>query len=127
MAKTKRPYPLCKRDGFPMVRIDGKLQCAAEYIDKCVGGEQVVNVSQEENTVYYVFESGHRLPLLCYCCGSPLVVADLEQSRRKLRGRRLEGMVVEDVLLESGTLATQLGLDFSSKLRSSGGVVEMLS
>lgn len=127
MAKTKRPYPLCKRDGFPMVRIDGKLQCAAEYIDKCVGGEQVVDVIQEENTVYYVFETGHRLPLLCYCCGSPLAVVDLEQSRRKMRGRRLEGMLVEDVLLESGAMATQLSLDFSSKLLSSGGTVETLS
>src|SRR3970040_1875464 len=111
MAKTQRPYPLCKRDGFPMVRIDGKLQCAAEYIDKWVGGEQGVDVIQEEDTVYYLFESGHKLPLLCFCCGSPLAVTDLEQSRRKMRGRRLEGMIVEEVVLESGTAAIHLGVD----------------
>jgi hypothetical protein len=127
MANTRQPFPICKRDGFPMVRVDGKLQCVAEYIDKCVGGQQVVNVIQEDATVYYVFESGHELPLLCFCCGTPLVVENLEQSRRNMRGRRLEGMLIDEVTLESGDTMIQFGLDFSENALSHEGFADALS
>jgi hypothetical protein len=110
-----------------MVRINGKLQCTAEYIDKCVGGEQVVDMLQEEDTVYYVFESGHKLPLLCFCCGGPLTVTDLEQSRSRMRGRRLEGMLIDEVTLESGDTMIQFRLDFYENALSPEGSVDALS
>lgn len=87
--------------------------------------QRVVNVIQEGDTVYYVFESGHELPLLCFCCGTPLEVENLEQSRRKMRGRRLEGMLVDEVTLESGASTIQFGLDFSENALSPEGSVAL--
>jgi hypothetical protein len=44
MAEVKNPYALCERDGFPMVKIDGQLQCVAEYLDRCIGQQKVVDL-----------------------------------------------------------------------------------
>jgi hypothetical protein len=118
--KTTRPYPICKRDGFPMVKIDGKLQCVAEYLDQCIGQKRVVDIIQREETFYYVFEDGHELPLLCFCCDEPLVVRDIKQSR-------LEGMVVDEITLEDGSEMVQFGLHFSRKGLSSDAIVDALS
>jgi hypothetical protein len=77
-----------------MVKINGRWECAAEYLDRCLGQQPVVDLVQRGRTVYYVFENGHQLPMLCFCCGTPLVYDDLERSRRDMRGRRLEKMSV---------------------------------
>ena len=94
MAKVKNPYPLCERDGFPMIKIDGQLQCVAEYLDRCIGQQKVVDLIHRGKTDYYVFENGHELPLLCCCCGTPLVTKDPDKARRDIRGRRLEKMSI---------------------------------
>ena len=82
---------------------------------------------EQAETFYYVFEDGHELPLLCFCYGSPLVVQDLGQKRRKMRGRRLEGMVIDEATLDDGSNVMQFGLDFSKQELSSGDVVDALS
>ena len=116
MEDVKSPYPLCERDGFPMLRLDGRLQCVAEYLDRCIGQQPVVDLVQRGETVFYVFENGHELPMLCYCCGRPLAYRDLEESRRDMRGRRLEAMSVGTVTLEEdGSEIMQFCLELSKK------------
>jgi hypothetical protein len=122
MAQVKNPYPRCQKDGFPMVTIKGRLQCAAEYIDRCLGQQPVIDVIQRGQTIYYVFENGHELPLLCFCCATPLVTMDLAKARRNMQGRRLDSMAVGMVQHESGQEFLQFGLEFSGKGWRSKGV-----
>jgi hypothetical protein len=106
-------YSLCERDGFPMLTINGRLECSAEYIDRCVGGLPVVDVVQRGKTAYYVFENGHELPLLCPCCGGPLWFDDLEKERKTTRGWRLRSMSVGIQTLQDGREIEELNLEFS--------------
>ncbi len=98
-----------------MVNIQGRWECVAEYLNRCLGLQAVVDVIQEGDTVYYVFENGHALPLLCFCCDTPLAFKDLEQTRLDMRGRRLESMACPNVTLENGSVALQFRLEFSKK------------
>lgn len=107
--------PICARDGFPKVRIAGRWQCVAEYLDRCIGGQRIVDLVKRRETVYYVFESGHQLPMLCFCCGRPLEYADLEGSRRDIVGRYLESMAVGPAELEDGQEMLQFCLELSGK------------
>ncbi len=116
MAGEKQTERLCERDGFPLVKINGRWECVAEYLDRCVGGERIKDVVQRDDTFYYIFESGHELPLLCFCCGEPLVV----KSPKKNRGRRLESMSVEQGVLDDGTEMLQFRLELSKGAGSSG-------
>jgi len=110
-----RAKNICERDGFPMVKIQGRWKCVAEYLNRCIGQQRVVDLVQRGKTVYYVFENGHELPILCYCCGRPLVFNDLEWSRRDICGRRLESMIVGPVTFEDGSEMLQFALEFSKK------------
>lgn len=104
--------PRCKRDGFPMVEIDGKLECPAEYIDRCIGQQPVVDIIQRDKTTYYVFANGHQVPMLCSCCGTPLVYRELEQPRRDIVGRRLDAMAIHVEVLPDGRQYEELVLEF---------------
>jgi hypothetical protein len=107
-------YSLCPRDGFPMVEIDGRLECCVEALDRCLGQQMVVDVVQRGQTIYYVFDNGHELPLLCGCCGQGLLVNDLEQERQRVRGRRLEAMSIMNRVFEDDNLEIdELVLEFS--------------
>lgn len=107
-------YPLCPNDGFPMVEIAGRPECCAEALDRCLGQRTVVDVVQRDQTIYYVFEDGHELPLLCSCCGQGLLVHDLEKEREKVCGRRLEAMSIGTAVLEKdGREYDELILEFS--------------
>jgi len=106
---------LCTKDGFPKVRIAGRWECVAEYLDRCIGGQRIVDMLKSEGTVYYVFESGHELPMLCFCCGTPLEYLDLERSRRDKVGRRLESMSVRPGKSEDGREMLQVCLELSGK------------
>ena len=117
---VEETYPKCKRDGFPMLKIKGRWQCVAEYLDRCIGQQRVVDLIEQGDTVYTVFENGHELPMLCFCCGTPLEYKDLEQSRRDMRGRRLESMSVDMVTVEDGSEVLQFALEFSKKGLSPG-------
>jgi hypothetical protein len=119
---VKDTYPKCKRDGFPMLKIKGRWQCVAEYLDRCIGQQRVVDLIQQGDTVYIVFENGHELPMLCFCCGTPLEYKDLERSRRDMRGRRLEAMSVDMVTVEDGGEVLQFALEFSGKGLLSQGI-----
>lgn len=115
MAQVKNPYPRCQHDGLPMVKIKGRLHCAAEYIDRCIGQQPVIDVIQRGQTTYYVFENSHELPLLCFCCADPLATIDLAETRRDMQGRRLDSMSLETVYNESGDELSQFCLEFSGK------------
>ena len=115
-------YPKCKRDGFPMLKIKGRWQCVAEYLDRCIGQQRVVDLVQRGETVYTVFENGHELPMLCFCCGEPLAYEDLERSCRDMCGRRRESMSVDMVTVEDGNGVLQFALEFSEKGLLSRGV-----
>ena len=122
MVTRKQTDRTCKRDGFPLVKINGRWECVAEYLDRCIGGQRIVDLIQREETFYYVFESGHELPLFCFCCGESLLVKNLKKERRLVRGRRLESMAVESVLLKDGTEMLQFRLELSKKGRESSGI-----
>ena len=98
-----------------MVTIKGRLHCAAEYLDRCIGQQPVTKVIQRDQTTYYVFENGHELPLLCFCCAKPLVTLDLAATQHDMQGRRLDSMSVGMVQHESGQNFLQFGLEFSGK------------
>lgn len=115
MAQVKNPYPRCEHDGFPMVKIKGRLHCAAEYIDRRLGQQPVIDLIQRGQTIYYVFENGHELPLLCFCCAQPLATRDLADERRDMQGRRLDSMSVGRVQNEIGEEFLQFVLEFSGK------------
>ncbi len=104
----------CERDGFPMLKIKGQWECVAEYIDRCIGQQPIVDVIQDGKTVYYVFENGHALPLLCSCCNGPLDV-DVKADRRDQVGRRLESMAINYEVLDNGQEIEELMLIFSKK------------
>ena len=111
----KDTYPICERDGFPMLKISGRWECVAEYLDRCIGQQPVVVLAQRGKTVYLAFENGHELPMLCFCCGRPLAYNDLERRRRDMRGRKQESMSVGPVTLEDGSEVLQFVLEFSKK------------
>lgn len=110
-----------------MVQIRGRWECAVEYLDRCIGGQRIADVVQHGKAVYYIFENGHKLPLLCFCCGTPLVVASLEKTRRNMRGRRLEAMSTKLVLLNDGSQMPQFRLEFSRKGLLSRAIYEPVS
>ena len=118
MAGKKQTERLCKRDGFPLAKINGRWECVAEYLDRCIGGQRIDKVVQRDGTFYYIFESGHELPLLCFCCDEPLVVQNPKEDRR----RRLESMSVGLVSLEDGTEMLQFRLELSKKGIGSSGM-----
>ena len=107
---------LCPKDGFPMRRIRGKWQCVVEYIDERIGGHAITAVVQRDDTVYYVFDNGYELPLLCFCCGNPLALTEgIAAEQRRMIGRRLQAMSLDPVTLEGGIEATQFFLEFTPK------------
>ncbi|MBS1250990.1 MAG: hypothetical protein MAG451_00019 [Anaerolineales bacterium] len=108
-------YRICERDGFPIVKVNDHTECIAEYLDRHIGQKEIVDVVKRGDTIYYVFENGYEIPMLCFCCGQPLEFKNLEKSRRNMRGRRLESMTIGSVELDDGTEMLQFVLEFSKK------------
>ena len=124
MTKLPAHHQVCPKDGFPLVHIEGRWRCVAEYLDRCVGGHRLVDVQQEGETVYYIFDNGHALPILCCCCGQPMQFADVAHSRQDMLGRRLEAMSwQENTLEETGQAVLEFVLEFSAKGRLDYGTV----
>jgi hypothetical protein len=90
---TTTNVPQCPRDGFPMVEIDGQLQCSAEYADRTIGGKRVQHLTERDGYITIEFATGETIPLTCPCCGGQLHLTDttVEQFGRFLIGRTLEG------------------------------------
>ncbi|MGB4979268.1 MAG: hypothetical protein WBR35_21210 [Anaerolineae bacterium] len=105
----------CPRDGFPLIYVNGGWECAAEYLDRCLGQQPIADIVQRGGTVYYLFENGHELPMLCFCCGTPLVYGDIDRTRRDMQGRRLESMSCDIVTTQAGREAVEYRLEFSKK------------
>lgn len=127
MTTVKNPYPRCARDEFPMVKIGNKQQCVAEYLDKHIGQQKIIDVVQHEDIIYYVFENRYELPLLCFCCATPLVDKDLDRLRRNMRGRRLESMAIETVPAAEGGDFLEFQLEFSQKGVELQGVTQAIA
>ena len=98
-----------------MVQIDGRYQCVGECLDQCVLGETIVDVVVHDKTTAYVFEDGHELPLLCFCCGEPLVGSTVEESKRAMVGRRFETMYFTFIEDDEGDEVPYFYLEFSKK------------
>ena len=83
----------CEQDGFPLVEINGRILCSAEYADLIIGGQEVTNVREVDGYLYLEFERGASMPLTCPCCGGRLHLNNmsLDQLARMLHGRTLEG------------------------------------
>ncbi len=107
-------YPLCQKDRFPKVKINGQLECVAEYIDERVGQKKVVDLIEEGGIYYYIFENGYQFPLLCSCCGEGLELEDVAKSKKDIKGRRLESMSIERYTGDNGDFMG-LQLEFSGK------------
>jgi hypothetical protein len=105
----------CERDGFPVLNINGKPHCLAEFVDSCIGGQKIADVVLRNDTLYYVFENRHEIPLLCFCCGMPLECPDLQAEKRNMRGRKLKAMTWDLVEMEDGKNVIDYQLEFSSK------------
>ncbi len=106
-------YPLCPDDGFPLIWVNGKLVCSVETLDGCVGGKKVVDVVRRGRRVWYVFEDGHQLPLLCGCCGNALEFSDITGHRQQMIGRHLSQMGMETMVIkEEDREYDQLILEF---------------
>jgi hypothetical protein len=104
--------PICEQHGFPMLRINGRLQCVFEFLHDCIVHKQVVDVVQHGKTTYYVFEDGHELPLLCSCCGGSLSVDNLDEERKKMSGQQLERLYTDTNRLPNGLAVEELILMF---------------
>lgn len=103
----------CKRDGFPLAIINGRRQCVAEFLNQCLGFKKVTDVIRRDDTLFYVFEDGHELPLLCYCCNSPLGCDDLSAERERIIGLYLKSMTWDIAMLEKREI-----IDFRLELAS---------
>ncbi|MBU0496060.1 MAG: hypothetical protein KKA73_07650 [Chloroflexi bacterium] len=124
---VKRTYPRCPRDGWPMVQIGGRWECAAEYLLTCLEQQPVAEVVLRGKTTWYVFEDGHRLPLLCFCCDSPLVLDEPEAVRQDMLGRRLVDVGVAIARLEDGTRMPQIHLLFAPLSSAEEGILDIMS
>jgi len=82
----------CKKDGFPTIMLDGLTQCVAEYLDRCIGGQTVMDVIMRDEALFYVFENGHELPLFCFCCDSPLQAENMQETKEEVAGMYLQSM-----------------------------------
>ena len=106
---------VCKRDGLPMVKIGERWECAGEYLERCVGGEKIVDWVVQEDTTYCIFESGHELPMLCPCCNKPFVFYDVEKTRKQMRGRRFKSATMGIAVNDYGEENLEFALEFSGK------------
>jgi len=113
--KQVNQFRQCEQDGFPILNINGEPHCLAEFVDFCIGGQKITDVVLRNDTLYYVFENRHELPLLCYCCGEPLTCNDLQSVKREMRGRKLQAMTWDTEEVEDGRVAIDFLLEFSSK------------
>lgn len=127
LQSSKIGDPVCPQDGFPMLMINGHLECSVEYIERCIGGQPVIDMVQRGSTMYLIFENGHQLPLLCGCCGGSLSVPDLAKERKFMRGRRLEAMSMASNMTKDGRKFNELVLKFSKAGFFSRGLAEPVS
>ena len=117
---------ICPDDGSPMLRIKGRWECVVEYMKRCVGQDSIVDVVKRGKTTYYVFRSGHQVPLLCSCCGRWLPVEDVEEERRKVVGRLLLEVETTPAVFDNGREGYELALVLVD-IKQSDGLAVMVS
>ena len=110
--------PQCPTHHLPILRLDGKDQCVHEYLVDCLLGKKISDVVSQGNTAYYIFEDGHRLPLLCGCCGNSLVPASFVASRSDMVGRPLVALTTEHSHDRNGHGYDELILNFGGTTKS---------
>lgn len=94
----------CGEHGCPMIYVDGSYVCLFEHVDALIGGQQVVDIIRSsadgEVPLSLVFEGGRVLPLLCPCCGGPILLDDAPDMDRILQeatGWYLQALVYHEV------------------------------
>lgn len=108
-------FGLCPQHDAPLVKVGGKKVCIAEYMEACLGWQKVVDVILRGKTIYYIFENGHAVPLLCFCCGKPLAVKNIHQERRDIVGRRFQATSARLVTTSDGKSHVEFHLELSKK------------
>ena len=114
MKPKQSPVEFCEQHNAPLVEINGQRVCIAEYLDACIGKQKVVDVIRQGRTIFYFFENGHAVPLLCSCCGAPLDV-NVVYERQDAIGRRFNGFDTAPVKLKNGRMGVELHLHFKPK------------
>jgi len=106
-----------------------KWVCLAETFDQCIGSQVLTDILFQADThiTYYVFESGHQLPMLCGCCGQPLVYDHLDAVRADMVSRRLEAFELQDSELEDGTPISDVVLKFSGRPTAPASTTDRVS
>ena len=115
MSTQPLPIDVCPQHNAPMVVVKGRKVCIAEYFNNCITTQKVVDVLLEGRTIWYVFQDGHAVPLLCSCCGKPLGVKDIDAERKDVVGRRLVSTAASLVELDGGQQIIEFLLEFSRK------------
>ncbi len=117
----------CEKDGFPILNINGEQQCLAEFMDHCLGRKKITDVVKRTGTLYYVFENGHELPILCYCCGEPRDCPDLQAEHKHMRGRIMKAMTWTTKQLQQGGEVIDFRMKFSLKAGEEEAIIVQTS
>jgi hypothetical protein len=92
---------------------------SSDELVRCISPSAIAEVVKRGATIYYIFDDGHELPLLCACCGEPLVLAhDVITETRLMRGRRLTNTFVTMEHLADEPPRLTLVLEFDRDLRA---------
>jgi hypothetical protein len=64
--------PICERDGFPKLKINGRLECVAEYLDRCIGYQPSLMLFSRErlSTMFLPMDTSYRssaLAVVAHC------------------------------------------------------------
>jgi len=119
------PAPVCPDDGFPLILINGRMQCTAERLNNCISGRSIVDVIRQKNIVYFVFDNGYKLPLLCGCCHAPLQIDSLAEERHNMVGKHLHEIWIEHQHMKDGQTYHELGLGFVAEGDKRGELVNV--
>jgi hypothetical protein len=97
------------------MRLNGREQCLGEFFEECIEMKKITDVIMQKDTYYYVFEDGHKLPLLCSCCDKPLGIHDLDAVRKAMVGRELKNILCDTVEIGKTTTVENIQLEFTRK------------
>lgn len=81
--------PLCPTHKMPILMLNGQERCAEEFVMEHLGNKRITEVEVKQDVIYYVFEDGHRLPLICPCCGGAYMPDGVSLRRANMVGRIL--------------------------------------
>ncbi len=97
------PIVFCDEHRCPLIQIGDEYACVYEYTDNLIGGHKVVDAIPgtvvPPVAINLVFDNGCSLPLLCPCCGEPIVLdpnATGDQLLERVKDTYLVGLGYDD-------------------------------